>query len=217
MNELDIKFAENPEPRCPVLLLLDTSSSMRGNPINNLNEAIKIFIAEILQDDQASLSVELSIYSFSSEVNRLEEFGSVDSLEFKELTAHGNTMMYSAIDKAMDYIEETKKVYKANDIAYYRPWMIIITDGQASDYSKEIAQRFKEEESSGKFVAYIIAVGSGINKNQLKELSNNPPIALDGLNFKELFVWLSSSVKEVSREVVGAAIEAVEIPFGKTL
>ena len=31
-------FADNPEPRCPVILLLDTSASMQGGPITELNE-----------------------------------------------------------------------------------------------------------------------------------------------------------------------------------
>jgi uncharacterized protein with von Willebrand factor type A (vWA) domain len=32
-------FALNPEPRCPCLLLLDTSGSMEGAPIAELNGA----------------------------------------------------------------------------------------------------------------------------------------------------------------------------------
>jgi uncharacterized protein with von Willebrand factor type A (vWA) domain len=30
------EFADNPEPRCACLLLLDNSGSMRGNPISEL-------------------------------------------------------------------------------------------------------------------------------------------------------------------------------------
>lgn len=36
----DAEFAENPEQRCPCLLLLDTSGSMGGRPIAELNEGL---------------------------------------------------------------------------------------------------------------------------------------------------------------------------------
>ena len=34
------EFAENPEPRVPCVLLLDTSGSMTGKPIAELNEGL---------------------------------------------------------------------------------------------------------------------------------------------------------------------------------
>ena len=36
-------FASNPEPRCPCLLLLDVSGSMRGHPIDELNAGLNTF------------------------------------------------------------------------------------------------------------------------------------------------------------------------------
>ena len=36
-------FADNPEPRCPCVLLLDTSGSMAGQPIRELNDGIQAF------------------------------------------------------------------------------------------------------------------------------------------------------------------------------
>ena len=35
-----IEFAENPEPRCPCVLLLDTSGSMQGASIEALNQGL---------------------------------------------------------------------------------------------------------------------------------------------------------------------------------
>jgi hypothetical protein len=51
-------FADNPEPRCPCLLLLDTSGSMRGKPIDELNAGIRIFKDELSADPMASKRVE---------------------------------------------------------------------------------------------------------------------------------------------------------------
>ena len=49
------EFADNPEPCCPVVLLLDTSGSMNGPPIEELNEALKTFNRELKADPLASL------------------------------------------------------------------------------------------------------------------------------------------------------------------
>ena len=39
----DVGFVDNPEPRCPCVLLLDTSGSMQGQPISQLNAGLKQF------------------------------------------------------------------------------------------------------------------------------------------------------------------------------
>ncbi len=58
------EFVENPENRCPVLLLLDTSGSMAGEPIQELNRGIAAFKEDVLKDTKASLSVEVAMITF---------------------------------------------------------------------------------------------------------------------------------------------------------
>lgn len=58
------EFADNPEPRCPCVLLLDTSGSMRGHPVNELNQGIRIFKDELVADEMAAKRVEVAIISF---------------------------------------------------------------------------------------------------------------------------------------------------------
>jgi len=60
----DAGFAENPEPRCACLLLLDNSGSMRGSPISQLNEGLKVFRDELANDALASKRVEVGIVTF---------------------------------------------------------------------------------------------------------------------------------------------------------
>ena len=55
----DIRFIENPDPRCACVLLLDNSGSMRGEPINALNEGLRVFQEEIQRDDLARRRTEL--------------------------------------------------------------------------------------------------------------------------------------------------------------
>ena len=72
MPSLDeaVEFAENPEPRCPCVLLLDTSSSMQGLPIDALNQGLRTFKDELMKDPLASRRVEVAVVTF----DRLESF-----------------------------------------------------------------------------------------------------------------------------------------------
>jgi hypothetical protein len=67
------EFADNPEPRCPCALLLDTSGSMRGQPVSELNQAIRTFKDELMGDEMAANRLEVAIIGFRSiaDSNRL--------------------------------------------------------------------------------------------------------------------------------------------------
>lgn len=54
-------FAENPEPRCPLLLLLDTSYSMAGAPIAQLNDGLATLRSDLLKDELAAKRVEIAV------------------------------------------------------------------------------------------------------------------------------------------------------------
>lgn len=75
-NYLDqAEFADNPEPRCPVVLLLDTSGSMQGKPIQELNEGLRAFSDALKIDRLASLRVEVAVVAFGGKVRLLDVRG----------------------------------------------------------------------------------------------------------------------------------------------
>ena len=193
------QFVENPEPRCPVVLILDTSSSMRGDAIASLNEAVSLFRSEIAADAQASLRVEVAIVTFGGGVNFAQDFVSICDFAPHPFPAMGNTPMGAAIDLAIDKIEQRKAVYKQNGIYYYRPWLWLITDGDPSDYWQNAARRIKQGEDQKSFLFFAVGVRRA-NMELLKDLSSprRPPIKLSGLRFKEMFLWLSASMKRAS-------------------
>lgn len=197
-------FAENPEPRCPCVLLLDTSVSMAGMPIVELNEGVRTFRKELLTDPLATKRVEVAMVTFGP-VTVESAFHTVPNFHPSELETTGDTPLGSAVNMAVDMINQRKKEYKANGIAYYKPWIILITDGAPTDDWAKAAARVKEGEAAGAFAFFAIGV-EGANMDVLKQLSVRAPLKLRGLMFREFFMWLSASMKMVSSKNPGNQI-----------
>lgn len=198
------EFVENPENRCPVVLLLDTSYSMSGERIQELNKGIEQFQASIAEDDLAALRVEVAVVKFGGQVSVVQDFVTVDNFNPPQLTVAGNTPMGAAIQKSLNILEERKTVYKNNGIGYYRPWLFLITDGAPTDSWEQAAQGIHAAEKQRKLLFFAVGV-QGADMKILKQIApaQRPPMSLKGLNFEELFLWLSASLQRVSTGEVG--------------
>ena len=207
-----VEFAENPEPRCACILLLDTSGSMDGAPINALNEGLKTFRDSLIQDSLASRRVEGAGVTFDSDVKVVQDFVTADQFESPTLTAGGETHMGAAINMALDMMQARKEQYRSNGIAYYRPWVFMITDGEPQGETDDIvegaAQRVKADESD-KHIAFFAVGVENANMARLNEIAVRAPLKLKGLNFKDMFLWLSASMSAISQSKVD---EQVALP-----
>jgi uncharacterized protein YegL len=95
-------------------------------------------------------------------------------------------------------------------VAYYRPWLFLITDGAPNDVGwEEIAQKAKLEEAKKSFAMFCVGV-QGANMENLKKFTNRDPLLLDGLRFRDLFLWLSRSMKSVSRSNPGDQVPLID-------
>lgn len=197
-------FADNPEPRCPCVLLLDTSGSMAGMPIAQLNDGVRTFRQELLQDPLATKRVEVAIVTFGP-VSVETDFHTVPNFHPRELETTGDTPMGEAIMTGIDMITRRKKEYKENGIAYYKPWIILITDGAPTDEWAKAAAAVRAGEDNKSFAFFAIGVENA-NLEILKQISVRAPLKLRGLMFREFFIWLSASMKMVSAKTPGSAI-----------
>ena len=102
-------------------------------------------------------------------------------------------------------IKRRKKEYKDHGIAYYKPWIILITDGAPTDEWADAAREVREGETGKSFAFFAIGV-EGANMDILKQISFRSPMKLKGLMFREFFMWLSASMKMVSSKNPGSAI-----------
>jgi len=200
-------FAENPEPRCPCILLLDTSGSMTGEPIRQLNDGITTFKDELMADNMAMKRVELMVISFGP-VKVEGEFQTADYFQPPMLVASGDTPMGSAIETALESLKQRKEIYKMNGISYYRPWVFLITDGAPTDNWHKAAALVKEGEASKSFMFFAVGV-EGAKMEILKSISVREPLKLKGLRFRDLFSWLSNSLSSVSRSSLGDKVDLI--------
>jgi uncharacterized protein YegL len=204
-----VEFAENPEPRVPCVLIVDTSTSMHGPRIGELNKGLKIYRDELLCDALASQRVEVAIVTFGGRATRLVDFVTAANFKPPTLDVIGGTPMGAAIDMALDMIEERRKQYRDNGIAYYRPWAFLITDGEPNDQWKAAAARIHAGEQRKAFSFFAVGV-KGANMEVLETLSVRKPLWLQGMKFAELFRWLSNSQQAVSRSSPGDEVPLVD-------
>jgi uncharacterized protein YegL len=198
-------FADNPEPRCPVVLLLDTSGSMAGTPIAELNSGLATLKRELIEDDLAAKRVEVAIITFGP-VETIQDFTTVDKFSLSQLRASGNTPMGEAINQGLDLLKTRKSIYRQHGIDYFRPWVMLITDGAPTDSWKAAAERVKQGEAAKAFAFFAIGVQEA-NMDTLKQIADREPLKLKGLMFREFFLWLSNSMGSVSRSAVGDTIK----------
>lgn len=196
---------DNYEQKCLCVLVLDVSGSMQGEPMNELNKGLQEFHKEVLSDFVASQRLEVSIVTFGSSIQCIQEPALVNNFQMPTLSTSGSTKLVDGVRMAVNLVENRKKWYKDTGQNYYRPMVVLITDGEPDSdqdingLSKEVANGI----SNKNFMFYSLGV-KGYNHQKLSQVcSTPPPLPLDGYKFAEFFKWLSNSIGIITKSKEG--------------
>jgi len=182
-----VEFADNANERTPCVLVLDCSGSMRGEPIKQLNAGLKALEKELKEDIDASSRVQLLI---------IKAFGKDEAVISSDWI---DAMNFTAMELALQKIEEQKCLYDSCGITSKRPWIFLISDGEPTDYDWEIiAEKCRYAQKNKKVVVHAVGT-QGANLEKLAKFSLMAPKRLTGLKFTEFFLWLSRSVSCISK------------------
>ena len=185
---------------------------MAGRPIAELNVALQQFKTDLLEDPLSRKRVEVAIVCFGGTVRVASEFQTVDDLDLKSLTPNGVTPMGEAITKAIQLVTIRKAQIRSQGVGLYRPWIVLITDGEPTDHWREAAAYVHKGEESKRFLFFPIGV-TGYNKEILGTISVREPVRLiDSTKFKDLFKWLSTSLSSVSGSQPGDQVVLQNAP-----
>ena len=209
---LNPEFAMNPDPRCACVLLLDTSASMAGAAMDELNAGLRAFQTDIQEDSLARRRLEIAIVTFGGTVRTVQEFVSAGFFQAPELVPEGGTPMGQAVAQGLQMVRARKDEYKAAGVSYYQPWVFLITDGTPTDEWKSAAEMVRQEQARKGVNFFAIGVNNA-DMGVLKSFTDRT-LKLNGLSFRELFLWLSQSQKGISRSRTDEQTALPAVTFG---
>lgn len=200
---------ENPTHRVPIALCLDVSGSMEGEPIQELNQGVRLFLESLQEDPIARFSAEVAIVTFSDSAVLHLDFQSLERIkEAPVLSAFGQTDLGGGVLLALSVLQNRKQQYQQAGVDYFQPWLVLMTDGQPTTQDHfRAAELVRKLEEEGRLVVFPIAIGPNADMAVLAMFSDKRrPLRLRGLNFQEFFTWLSKSVVRVSQSRPGEKI-----------
>lgn len=210
---------ENPDPRVSCVVLADVSGSMQGAPIAALERGYASFTHYLNNDVLASKRVEVAVVTFGTVATVLVPMQEARGLQPTRFTASGRTNMAAGVHLALDIIEDRKAAYKAAGLQYYRPWILLLTDGQANSAGfDEAVARLNATEAARGVTIFAVGAGPHVDWQQLSRLSvQRGPAPLDGLKYEELFEWLSASLSNVSNSTEFARTDEALAGMGQQI
>ena len=186
---------------------------MQGEPIDELNRGIQGFREELFGDSLSMKRVEIAVVTFGP-VNVVQNFTTADQFRLPPLEAVGDTPLGAAVSRGLDLLKTRKQILRDNGIKLFRPWIFLITDGEPTDNWQHLPQIIRAGEETKSFSFFALGVQKADFK-VLSQLAVREPLKLSGVRFREFFLWLSASLKNVSRSNPGDSVPVPDYkPYG---
>lgn len=190
--------------RLPVYLLLDTSGSMTGEPIEQVKNGMQMLVSSLRQNPHALEVAYLSVITFDTKATEVVPLTELTAFQVPQITAKGGTSLGAALTLVADSAKANVVKTTAEKKGDWRPLVFIMTDGQPTDdpadWQRALA-RFKQEK-------WGVVVGCAVNNadvNVLKEIAGEERVVkldtADSGSMAAFFQWVSASVS-VSSQLV---------------
>lgn len=186
-------------PRYPIVLLLDTSSSMPVEYLEQLVQGVNTFEQELVKDETVCRCVEVAIVTLGNPAKVVQSFTSAGNFPLHELELGGTAATGRGIESALRIIEHRKSIYKSQNMQLCPPWIVLITGSTPNDNWQNAARQVKQEVAAEQL--NFLAVGvRGADMDILNQISppKFPPTMLKGWQFKPLFHGFAYQIKRIT-------------------
>lgn len=165
------KFTTPTAKPLPVVLLLDVSSSMSGDKIENLNKAVEDMLDTFAQEEKMETEILVSVITFGNEVELQVPYTKASQVQWQGLQANGMTPMGTALKMAKAMIEDKE----TTPSRAYRPTVVLVSDGQPNDSWERPLEDFISEGRSSKCDRMAMAIGRDADETVLKRFIEGTP------------------------------------------
>ena len=192
--------------RLPVYLLLDTSGSMFGEPIEAVKNCVQVLVSTLRSDPYALETAFLSVITFNSTAQQITPLTELSAFQQPNFEASGCTALGEALELLANKVDSEVVKTTTEVKGDWKPLVFIMTDGEPTDDLNKGLAEFKKRKF-GMVVA--CAAGQGANTDTLKKITECVVQldTADSATIKAFFKWVSASVSTGSQKVEDAGVE----------
>ncbi len=199
--------------RLPVYILIDTSGSMKGEPIESVKVGLADMVASLRLDPYALETACISIITYDREVKQILPLTELENLQLPEINVpdSGPTFMGAALNLLCQRYDAEVNMGSREQKGDWMPLLFILTDGKPSDVQayEDAIQKVKKHQFTN-----IVACAAGPNAKTepLKKLTDNVFTldTMDSNTFKKFFQWVTINIGQGGRTM--GVTEEVELP-----
>ncbi|MCR5816554.1 MAG: VWA domain-containing protein [Ruminococcus sp.] len=155
-----------------IFFLIDTSGSMKGTKMGELNTVMEELVPEIRKVGEADTEVKLAVLTFSTDVKWMySEPIAIEDFEWARLTAKGVTSMGAAFKELNTRM--SRNSFLNSPSLSFAPVIFLMTDGYPSDDYKEGLKELSTNSWYKFGLKAALGIGNEANDDMLAEFTGS--------------------------------------------